>query len=53
MFYYKHQKDDTEVINKLEVLAKELPTRGFTTILAESGTKDIDGTISVYGGFID
>jgi len=29
MFYYKHQKDDTEVINKLEVLVKELPTRGF------------------------
>lgn len=29
MFYYKHQKDDTEVINKLEVLARELPTRGF------------------------
>jgi putative transposase len=26
---YKHQKDDTEVISKLEVLAKELPTRGF------------------------
>ena len=29
MFYYKHQKDDTEVINKLEMLVKELPTRGF------------------------
>ncbi len=28
-FYYKYQKDDREVINKLEVLAKELPTRGF------------------------
>lgn len=29
MFYYKHQKDDTEVINKLEMLVKERPTRGF------------------------
>jgi putative transposase len=29
MFYYKHQKNDTEVINKLEILVKELPTRGF------------------------
>lgn len=29
MFYYKSVKDDTEVISKLETLARDLPTRGF------------------------
>lgn len=29
MFYYQSIKDDTEVISKLESLAKDLPTRGF------------------------
>ena len=29
MFYYRHRKDDTEVIDKLEELVKERPMRGF------------------------
>jgi putative transposase len=29
LFYYKTKKDDTEVINKLESMVKELPSRGF------------------------
>jgi len=27
--YYKPKKDDTEVINKLESMVRELPSKGF------------------------
>lgn len=29
LWYYRGRKDDTEVINRLNELAEQLPTRGF------------------------
>lgn len=50
IFYYKHHKDDTVVIKRLELSVKNLQILILPIILGGSVTKVTPGTINIYGG---
>jgi putative transposase len=51
MYYYSSKRDDDVVVEKLNELAEQYPTRGFDTYFGKIRLLDLVGIENVYFGY--